>query len=182
MSDWLSIQKETIFTGKDEKGNRYLSRFLSDYKKAFNLEDINAGCKKCLDEYYKKMTKHLREMSKSNKNPQNSGYVLKAKYNGIPLKFGSPILVTNANITDEMAKDLLKNHKKGEDLFEKIPEGNSKPQGSDDPLKELLKYNRDVLDAKATELGVENPSSLPNKEAVAKAILEAQEKPQGSDE
>lgn len=111
-------------------------------------------------------------MSKS-KNPQNSGYVLKAKYNGIPLSFGSPILVTNANLTDEIAQNLLKNHKRGALLFDKIPEGaTSKPAGSEDALKALKKESREDLNAKATELGIENPEELPNKEAVAKAILE----------
>lgn len=38
-------------------------------------------------------------------------------------------------------------------------------------LAELLQNSRAVLDAKATELGVEAPEALPNKTAVAEAII-----------
>ena len=50
----------------------------------------------------------------------NSQYRLKEKYNGIPLNFGSPILVNNSNLTDEYALELLKNHT-AEAIFDKFP-------------------------------------------------------------
>lgn len=118
MIDWLKLDKVVIFTGKDENGNRYLTQFLSEYKKVFNLNEVNAGCKRCLDDYYLKYTKHLHMGTVK----EDLGYILKAKYNGIPLAFGSPVLVTNGNITEKYAKQLLKNHARGKDLFEVIPE------------------------------------------------------------
>lgn len=50
----------------------------------------------------------------------NSQYRLKEKYNGIPLNFGSAILVNNSNLTDEYAFELLKRFDK-ETIFEKFP-------------------------------------------------------------
>lgn len=168
--DWLSIDKETIFSGKDENGNRYLSRFLSDYKKAFNPDIINAGCLKCLNSYYEKLTKNL-QMAKQEISQENSGYVLKTKYNGIPLKFGSRVLVFNNTITDKIAKELIKNHPKGKDLFIKIPE----EEQISEELKVLLSKTREELDAEAKELGIED--SFKNKREVAEAILLKQTDP-----
>jgi len=115
--DWRAINKVTIFNEKDKNGNRYLSQFLSDYKKTFNPDIINAGCQRCLEDYYTKFINHLN-MSKKDK---KTAYKLKEKYNGIPLSFGSPILVTNANITDAYGDKLIKTHKRGADLFEEVP-------------------------------------------------------------
>lgn len=49
-----------------------------------------------------------------------SGYRLKEKYNGIQLEKCSPVFVTNANLTTELAEQLLKN--RGAFLFDKMPE------------------------------------------------------------
>lgn len=49
-----------------------------------------------------------------------SQYRLHAKYENIPLEFGSPILVNNGNITDDYARKLLE-HKNGERYFAQIP-------------------------------------------------------------
>lgn len=47
-------------------------------------------------------------------------YRLHAKYENIPLEFGSPILVNNGNITDAFAQKLLQ-HKNGERYFAQMP-------------------------------------------------------------
>lgn len=177
--NWLELDKETIFKGKDGNGNRYLSQFLSDYQKQFNPDHINAGCKRCLDDYYTKFVKHLT-MSKNETKSKNSGYILKPKYEGIPMKFGSRKLVYSHNITDEIAEEMIKSHPKGKELFQNIPE-TSKGKGSEDnPLKTLLKESREELNAKAAELGIENPEEFQNKQAVAEAIIESKGK--GSEE
>lgn len=49
-----------------------------------------------------------------------SEYTLKKKYNGISLKFGSSVMVTNINITNEYAKELLKRFS-AEHIFDKFP-------------------------------------------------------------
>lgn len=177
--NWLKINKETIFSGKDENGNRYLSQFLADYEKTFHPDEINAGCKRCLDDYYKKFIKHL-SMSKKDTNSENSGYILKKKYEGIPMHFGSRKLVYSHTLTDEIAEEMLKKHPKGKELFHNIPKKSKKEGSTDNPLKELLKLSREELNTKASELGIENPEELANKEEVANAILES--KKEGSEE
>lgn len=118
MIDWRKLDKETILNGNDENGNRYLNQFLKDYQETFHPDTINAGCSKCLDGYYSKLMKHLNTMGEVEK----TQYKLKAKYNGIPLEFGSSVHVSNANLTDALAKKLIKNHPKGKELFEVVPE------------------------------------------------------------
>lgn len=121
MTDWTLIDKVTIFKGNDEDGNRYLSSFLQDYTKLYPNAEPQAGCNKCLETYYDKFIKKYKEMG--NKLDTDSGYILKAKYQNIPLAFGSPILVNNSNITKEYAEILLK-QVGGESLFEVIPTKN----------------------------------------------------------
>lgn len=162
--NWLSLNKETIFNGKDEKGNRYLSQFLSDYKKTFNPDIINAGCKRCLNDYYLKFTKHLAMSDKTEKT--KSGYALKAKYEGIPLSFGSRTFVTNNNITNEMGDELLKNHPAGEKLFTTIPKKQEKELTR---LEELNSMKREELDEIAKDLEL-NPEDYKNKGLIAEAI------------
>ena len=53
---------------------------------------------------------------------EESKFQLKKTYEGIPLEFGSQIYVTNANITDKMALQLAKNHPRGKELVELLPE------------------------------------------------------------
>lgn len=176
--DWLKLDKVTIFEGRDENGNRYLSRFLSDFKKEFNPDTINAGCQRCLEDYYLKFTKHLSKMG--NKKSQ-SDFILKAKYNGIPLEFGSQTFVNNSNIDAEKALKLLKGHKKGKELFEKLPKNIDdlleNGQG-EDPAKVLEKKGRDELDGIATGLGLD-PKEYSNKGLIAQAILAKQSEASG---
>lgn len=59
---------------------------------------------------------------------------------------------------------------------EKTSKGPKASSTSTEPktAEELGKLNRDVLDAMAKELGIEDPESLANKPAVAEAIVAAQ--------
>lgn len=173
MTDWLKIDKAAIFTGKDENGNRYLSQFLKDYQDTFHPDMINAGCLRCLEDYYKTFIKHLSTMSKK----ESTGYQLKEKYNGIPLEFGSPVYVSNANLTDELAEKLLKRHPAGKDLFKVIPEprepAEPKAKKSTEPtepkVKKLTDHTRKELDAMAEKLGID-PKNYSKKDEVAAAI------------
>lgn len=119
MTDWTLLDKATIFTAKDEDGNRYLSEFMRDYMKMFPNTDPQAGCSKCLDEYYNNFIKKYKEMNNQVEN--TTGYKLKEKYQNIPLEFGSGVLVNNQNITEEFAIKLLE-RENGENLFETLPE------------------------------------------------------------
>lgn len=160
--NWLKLDKVTIFTGTDGNGNRYLSRFLKDYKEAFPGTDPNAGCQRCLDDYYQKLIKHISIM-KTVKN--ESGFVLKEKYQNIPLRFGSKVLVNNSNMTVEYGRELLK-RKNGEKLFDKIPEITSEKE-------DLTKLKRGELNARATKLGLD-AKSYANIGEIAEAIEKAE--------
>ncbi len=154
--NWLAIDKVSIFSGKDENGNRYLSQFLQDYKQVFDRDEINAGCPKCLENYYQKFTKHLSRMGQK----ETSNYRLKAKYNGISLGFGSNVIISNRNITDELGAQLLEKHPAGKQLFEKYPQAQPKPL---DGLK------REELNEIATDLGID-PADYSKKSELAAAI------------
>lgn len=173
MRDWLKIDKDTIFKGNDENGNRYLSQFLSDYKKIFSPADINAGCERCLNDYYQKLIKHLPTMGKDKKKKE---YVLKLKYNGIPLEFGSPVLVTNANVNEEYARKLIKSHPRGKDLFDVLPDSFDSDE-NENPFKGL---SRDDLDKIATDLGLD-PKDYANKGLVTDAIKAKQDELNSTD-
>ena len=118
MRDWYKIDMETVFTGTDEHGVRYLSEFLSDYESNFS-DSANAACRKCLIQYYNKIIKY-----QTNKNMENSQTVfrLQAKFNGIQSSFGSSTVISNRNLTDEIAVDLIANHPHGVKLFDIIPD------------------------------------------------------------
>lgn len=117
MRDWSKILAETVFSGHDEDGRRFLPEFLQDYEKLTN-ETVNAGCKKCLSQYYKKITKHFNSMKTDTK---NSGFKLKEKFNGIQLRFGSRTIISNRNLTDKQAVELIENHPHGKKLFDAMP-------------------------------------------------------------
>lgn len=173
MRDWSKIDKVVIFKGTDENGNRYLSQFLKDYQQLTGAKELNVGCGNCLEDYYKKYIQNFSTMSKKNK----SGYVLKAKYDGIPLKFGSRTFVSNRNMTDQLAKELIKNHPKGEDLFDAIPEATTKKTedtSTKDEGSKLSTLKRGELDIMASDLGLK-PSDYNNKGEVIAAIESAQQ-------
>tara|TARA_R110002012_G_scaffold190633_1_gene358198 strand:- start:7462 stop:8079 length:618 start_codon:yes stop_codon:yes gene_type:complete len=172
MKDWRTLDKDTILTGKDENGNRYLSQFLKEYERTFQPDMINAGCQRCLDDYYNKFLKYLNTMG--TKKVNDSGYVLKSKYDGIPLEFGSQTFVRNSTITREQGDQLIKNHKRGAELFEKVPEPSA--PADTDPSKELKKLTRDDLNAQADALGLDG-ASYANKDEVVQAILDKQAEP-----
>ena len=134
--NWEEFSIDQIMREKDANGNRYLQLFLIDYSQKFDIQlgDLNAGCPNCIADYYKKFnTKIMKNSCKD--------YKLKAKYEGIQLEFGSSFHVTNANLTDEIAKSLLKNHPAGENLFEKfvsLEEVNEEQVESQEEPKEVL--------------------------------------------
>ena len=114
--NWSEINISTIMTGKTDDGVLLLSLFLKDYKETCKpTEPIVVSCGACLERYYKEYLK-TKEMSAE---IINSGYELHKKYEGITL-FGSGLVITNKTLSDEIAKRLLKDHPRGEQLFSKI--------------------------------------------------------------
>lgn len=163
---WLKYTAVEVKTGTDENGNRLLSQFAADYKSVFN-NDICPNCKSFNTNYQKFLT-HTKTMEKVN----NSGYVLKKKYENIPLKFGSSIYLNNQNLTDKHAKTLLENHPRGKDLFDVIPTGTQTDVVSDE-VKSLVDDNTKAeLVVLAESLGLEDVSG--NKTEIATLIVEKQ--------
>jgi hypothetical protein len=112
--DFTQMDITTITHSLRGDGVRYLQLFLQEYTSIFN-ETVNPGCSLCLTTYLARYKNHFNTME----NP-NTSYRLHAKYENIPLEFGSPILVNNSNLTDEYAQKLL-SHKNGERYFSHIP-------------------------------------------------------------
>lgn len=112
---------DLIIGGKTPDNVPYLKLFLIDYKKEFNVEVVNAACQKCIYSYHKDFVK------KHNPMEANSKYKLLAKREGLQLDFGSSHFINNSNLTDSVAKQLIKKFKdlnpefKMEDLFEVYP-------------------------------------------------------------
>lgn len=118
---WHEISLDMIIGGKTPDNVPYLKLFLLDYKKEFNVEVVNAACQKCIYTYHNDFIKKYNPME------TNSKYKLLAKREGLQLDFGSSQFITNANLTDTVAKQLVKKFKqlnssfKMEDLFEVYP-------------------------------------------------------------
>lgn len=109
--DWKNIGLNLILTGKNSEGERYLKHFLKDYT-ALTNEVVNASCVKCITRYFDTYTK-LTTMSEN-----KSNYILHKKREGLQLSFGSGIIVTNDNLTDEYAESLIAKYSKQDANFE----------------------------------------------------------------
>jgi len=112
--DFSSMDIATVTRSITGSGERYLELFLKEYTSIFK-EKVNPSCPKCLTEYLNRYKNHFKAMANT------CNYRLHAKYENIPLEFGSPILVNNGNITDEYAQKLLA-HNNGQRYFSQIPE------------------------------------------------------------
>lgn len=111
--DFTTMDIATVTHSVTGSGVRYLELFLKEYTSIFK-EKVNPACPKCLTEYLTRYKNHYKVMANT------SDYRLHAKYENIPLEFGSPILVNNGNITNEYAQQLLL-HKNGERYFAQMP-------------------------------------------------------------
>lgn len=111
--DFTTMDIATVTRSVTGDGERYLELFLREYTTLFR-EKVNPSCPKCLTEYLIRYKNHFKIMANT------SQYRLHAKYENIPLEFGSPILVNNSNITDEYARKLLE-HKNGARYFSQTP-------------------------------------------------------------
>lgn len=103
--DWANMSSHSILNDVDSNDKRLLLLFLKDYTDITG-EKVNASCSKCLNEYINKY-KNLFSMESKNE----SKFKLRKEYQNIPLKFGSPILVNNKNITDEYGEILTERFK-----------------------------------------------------------------------
>ena len=115
MKDWTKYKAEDVKNGLDENGNRLFSLFVQDHIKVFGI-DVCPNCNDFPIKFQNFINK-IKEME--NKKPCE--FQLKKMYEGIPTSFGSSKYVTNQNISDELAIELLQNHPRGNELFESLP-------------------------------------------------------------
>lgn len=151
--DFTTMDISTITHGKRGDGVRYLQLFMQEYTSLFN-ERVNPGCPKCLTRYIKKYKNHFTAM------PDTTKYRLHAKYQNIPLTFGSPILVNNANITPEYAQQLL-SRPNGERFFEYIPSAEQLAEAGE---KEKPKRKKRTIIKKQAEPGAAKQLSVEAKD------------------
>lgn len=104
---------QTIAASRGSDGTGYLQSFLQEYTKIFK-EKVNPACPRCLNDYLTRYKNYYKEMANT------CNYRLHAKYENIPLEFGSQIMVNNGNITDQYAQKLLE-QKNGERYFSILP-------------------------------------------------------------
>jgi hypothetical protein len=152
--DFTTMDINTVATGSSG-GIRYLQLFLQEYTAIFN-EAVNPGCPKCLGEYLKKYKKHFAAME------NKCSYRLYAKYENIPLEFGSPILVNNGNITDAYAEKLL-GHKNGERYFELLPQRKETFTAEVAHLKKATRKARQVKKKEPGAAKDEGPAKISGK-------------------
>lgn len=116
MIEILKNSKEAIFNDKRKGG--LLVSFAVAYQKETGKR-LNVNCGKCITTAYNEMTNKFSE--KMAKEPVQCDYELHFKYNGIQLGTnGDPI--RNGEMTNAMARKLLKEHPHGAKLFKVIPE------------------------------------------------------------
>lgn len=140
--NWNEYNLSTIISGTTNDGTKLLKLFLKDVVKKLNINQPNASCNKCLQDYYNQLTAGAKKKEMESKN-----YILHKKREGIALEFGSQIIVTNDNLTDEYAKILIERFKKiNKDftpsvLFEKYPTEERKEE-----VKEVKQKNTKTKD------------------------------------
>lgn len=115
MKDLIKQSKEAIFRDKSKGG--LLVSFAIAYQQETGKK-LNVNCGKCMTVAYNEMiNKYTENMSTK---IVECDYELHAKYNGIQLGVnGDPI--RNGEMTNAIAKKLLKEHPHGAKLFSKIP-------------------------------------------------------------
>lgn len=161
MIDFTKMDVNTLANGVTGEGVKYLQLFLQEYTSIFS-ETVNPSCNKCLTSY---LDKYKKKMAKTN---NTTGYVLQPKYVGMPLEFGSQTMVTNENLTEEMAKKILA-RPNGEKYFSKLPEavtsGDSKPK-AEKAKKPRKKKNEGVTAPEAPAETVTEEATTEAPEAV----------------
>lgn len=155
----------TIISNVTDDGVKYLQLFLQEYTKIFS-ETVNPGCQKCLTTYLDRYKNHFKTME------NKSNYRLHAKYENIPLEFGSAILVNNGNITDEYAEHILSQGGR-EHLFAVMPEKKSnkeKPELTIEETKAQLQADYIAAENAVNTLKAEKAHHQKIKSAEAKLV------------
>ena len=89
----------------------------------------------CINDAYKRLISYTNNKTMA----EESNYKLKLKYQGAFWK-GKPL--QNGSMTDKLAKDLIKNHPKGEGLFSVLPKEEVKEVKKETTTKKAKKSNK----------------------------------------
>jgi hypothetical protein len=142
--DFTAMDISTLSRSITGEGVRYLELFLKEYTSLFP-GPVNPSCPACLTTYLSKYKKHYNTMANT------CAYRLHAKYEGIPLEFGSPILVNNSNITTAYAQKLLQ-QPNGQRFFAQLPP-------IEEPVSEKIKTLKKVV-RKSAKAKKKDPEDL----------------------
>jgi len=156
MPDFTTMDIATLTRSVTGGGVRYLQLFLQEYTTLFP-GTVNPSCPKCLAQYLTRYQKHYSAMANT------CQYRLHARYENIPLEFGSAILVSNVNITDAYALKLLE-RPDGERLFAQMPAKQPTVTEQAKTLKQAVKKaaqaKKKVKPAGETSIGETPPEAL----------------------
>jgi hypothetical protein len=140
--DWGSIHPNRIRSGVDSQGRRLILQFAVDFEKKLGYK-LDISCPKCFQNDYDKYLKSTIMPDK-----KKSAWKLKPMYEGVSLGFGSKVIISSANLTDELAEKFAKEHRKGLGLFSQYPKDyGSKKAEAPSREAELKALSRDELDA-----------------------------------
>lgn len=132
MKDWKKYDKETIWA--DKKRGGLLVSFLKEYRDEFKVV-VNASCSSCFNTYY---SNYLKSLPMEETKKVKCDYRLKLKYENISLKYGGK-RIKNADLTNELAIELLEKHPHGAMLFDVIPKVKISKKETEKKEKEVIK-------------------------------------------
>ena len=135
---WRDFGSAKIFSSKS-----LTIQFAKDFEDLFG-ERLNVGCRKCLQRAYQRINKNNKT-----KIMNECNYQLKAKYEGIFYK-DKPL--RNSSLTNKLSEELLKKHKAGKDLFEKMPVANATIKIQDATIKVLKKLYPELISTKKKDI------------------------------
>jgi flagellar biosynthesis GTPase FlhF len=145
---WLGLSSSTVKNGVDsETGNRYIVEFAKHYKEVTG-KTLCLSCRfdKSFSHFISKIkgVKRMPPYKTQLETKQETGFILKKKYQGVSLGFGSQEMLSNQNMTVEKAVKFYVEHKAGETLFDVVPE-------NIEELVEAYKAGEPVAEEEATE-------------------------------
>jgi len=149
--DFSTMDISTLTRSVTGEGVRYLELFLKEYTSLFP-GPVNPSCPTCLYNYLTAYKQHYSNMQNICK------YRLHAKYENIPLEFGSAILVNNINITDAHAQKLLQ-QPNGKRFFAQLP---AKEELISEKIKTLKKVVKRATKTKKKDPEDLSPPDIPN--------------------
>ncbi len=121
MIDWLVKTDEEILSGRGAGNIPLLQTFLIDYKDLTGATSVNAGCRSCIIDYIRTYKLKIRTMSKTKSKDKKPKFVVKEKYLGAPLGFGTGLFINTKFPSNKEVVSILKIHD-AKKIFKVLPE------------------------------------------------------------